>query len=289
MTEEQQYTLIDKRDEKTYTIAKLKDGNIWMTQNLDLDIDSTKTYTNKDTDLGWNASTHSYDTASWTPVRSTYLAEDASWCIGGTWNSQYGHCSGNFTPESYDPGDLYWNGELYVDSSQVSDSGIPQYYLGNYYNWNAAVAVNDGSGYFTEEYHDINMSRSYYDMDQSICPAGWTLPKAGNESGSGSFQYLYKQYGWTESSYQFSGDYKPYQSPLYFNYSSNYSGDSSYTRSYIGYGGYYLTSVAMLDIWNSNAYTYTAVAESLGANGYGSPNQGGANISNGWSVRCIAR
>ena len=31
MTLEQTYTLTDKRDNKTYTISKLKDGNVWMT------------------------------------------------------------------------------------------------------------------------------------------------------------------------------------------------------------------------------------------------------------------
>ncbi|MBQ3433107.1 hypothetical protein IJG22_02295, partial [Candidatus Saccharibacteria bacterium] len=33
MTEDSQYYLADKRDDKTYCVAKLKDGNLWMTQN----------------------------------------------------------------------------------------------------------------------------------------------------------------------------------------------------------------------------------------------------------------
>ena len=45
--------VIDIRDDKVYWIAKLRDGNCWMTQNLDLDIDETKTYTHWNTDLGW--------------------------------------------------------------------------------------------------------------------------------------------------------------------------------------------------------------------------------------------
>ena len=36
MTENTNYSLIDARDGASYTIAKLKDGNIWMTKNLDL-------------------------------------------------------------------------------------------------------------------------------------------------------------------------------------------------------------------------------------------------------------
>ena len=63
MTLETSYTLKDMRDEKSYTVAKLKDGNIWMTQNLDLTLDKNITLTNKDTDL------NSVD--SWTPETST--------------------------------------------------------------------------------------------------------------------------------------------------------------------------------------------------------------------------
>ena len=107
MTEDQQYTLVDKRDGKTYTVSKLKDGNIWMTQNLDLDLDSSKTYTNEDTDLGWNGT--SYSTASWTPERSTYTTGTTTW---GLYNSTTGNHDGQTHPESYDPGDLYWNGTL---------------------------------------------------------------------------------------------------------------------------------------------------------------------------------
>ena len=112
MVEGTQYTLTDKRDEKTYTISKLKDGKVWMTQNLDLDLDEGTTYTNEDTDLGWNTSTNTYNTASWSPIRSTYETSANNihaWCQGGTWNSEDGYCELNNTPESYDPGDLYWN------------------------------------------------------------------------------------------------------------------------------------------------------------------------------------
>ncbi len=34
----QQYQLIDQRDNKTYYVAKLADGNVWMTQNLDFEL-----------------------------------------------------------------------------------------------------------------------------------------------------------------------------------------------------------------------------------------------------------
>lgn len=43
--------LIDKRDNKPYYVARLADGNCWMTQNLDLDINATTGLTSADTDL----------------------------------------------------------------------------------------------------------------------------------------------------------------------------------------------------------------------------------------------
>ncbi|MBR2587260.1 hypothetical protein IKE71_02700 [Candidatus Saccharibacteria bacterium] len=45
------FTLTDVRDNKTYKIRRLADGNCWMVQNLDLDLASVGTLTSKDTDL----------------------------------------------------------------------------------------------------------------------------------------------------------------------------------------------------------------------------------------------
>ena len=64
MTEDNQYYLRDKRDEKPYCVALLKDGNIWMTQNLDHDIktDGTVIYDSTTTDIP----------STWTPSTATY-------------------------------------------------------------------------------------------------------------------------------------------------------------------------------------------------------------------------
>lgn len=52
MITDQQYTLTDNRDGKEYYIAKLRDGNVWMTQNLDHDIVTTANfYTPANTDV----------------------------------------------------------------------------------------------------------------------------------------------------------------------------------------------------------------------------------------------
>ena len=282
MTPETQYTLADMRDEKTYTIAKLytfalseteirpiqepeSTFQVWMTQNLDLDLDSGTTYTNEDTDLGYNPDTDKYEAATWTPLRSTYAATNTQtheWCVGGVWES--GYCQSNNTPESYDAGDLYWNtglsnsdewNDYYLgcdhstsnpDCSHsvnplpnyVSSTGMPQYHLGNYYNWTAAVAINDSSSY-TDEDED--------DMKRSICPAGWTLPSMVTED----FGSLWDWYGFSDSS--ISGNDTLWTNPLYFAAGGIFSG----ALTDVGfYGGFWSSTPSFRDT-ALGAYFYT--------------------------------
>jgi len=298
MTPEIQYTLMDVRDEKTYTIAKLYawkesgsgggdlpilsqtiDDNttfqVWMTQNLDLDLDSNTTYTNKDTDLGYNPQTQQYETASWTPERSTYTTDTTTWR------------GSNTIPESYDPGDKYWNGredtnydwdayyntcgrdsndmpyncnESYDPTSRyVSSTGIPQYHLGNYYNWTAAVAMNNSSNYYDREL-----------VEQSICPAGWTLPRAGY--GSDSFDSLWHEY---TDDYDYISAI--WSEPLYFVASGLWYG-GLYD---IGYFGNFSSPVAGLGY--SSYFAYFSVTAGNFDSSFG------VYRFRGFSVRCIAR
>ena len=174
MTTNTQYQLKDSRDEKIYYVAKLADGNIWMTQNLDLDLDSSKTYTSTDTDLSINT--------TWKPDRSTYSYLSNFWCDGG--RSSRGECTENYTPESIDLGNRYWNGEeiseyncgndLYDYEecvvSKTASSGDAHYHIGNFYNYTAIYASNDTSNY--------DDSEPLVTIEHSICPAGWKLPSS---------------------------------------------------------------------------------------------------------------
>ncbi|MBR6505511.1 hypothetical protein IKT18_01540 [Candidatus Saccharibacteria bacterium] len=290
MTPETQYTLIDKRDEKSYTIAKFGqrsvgsvDGwkyGVWMTQNLDLDLDSNTTYTNEDTDLGYNPRTGQYESASWTPSLSTYTTGIT------TRRSSY------ITPESFDPGDIYWNGRegnfdewasywqtcswdsndmpyncnesLNPTSTYVSSTGIPQYHLGNYYNWTAAVAMNDSSNYY-----DGSL------IEQSICPAGWTLPRAGN--GDDSFYSLWYMYYFEgDSYYWYDGRHALWEKPLFFAVSGNWYGG----LGDVGSGGGFWSSIAYNEVRAGYAGFDTG--------GYADPSYGDYR-DYGLSVRCVAR
>ena len=301
MTNETQYTLIDKRDEKSYTIAKLADGKVWMTQNLDLDLDSSRTYTNEDTDLGWNTQTNSYQTASWIPSRSMYATTTNNiheWCQGGTWN---GYCQNNNTPESYDPGDLYWNTTIsdFSDwrtyysscdysattpscneslnplSAYVSSTGTQQYHLGNYYNWPAAIASNDASIYGT--YNETTGQYENLETHQSICPAGWTLPYISSDGSTGDFTTLWTEYGWDGNSYSFTdGISTAWLAPLYFAPTGHFYG----ILGPAGHGGYFWSSVA-----NDSSYAHDAY---FSVDGLALPAYS-IERSDGYSVRCLLR
>ena len=308
MTTGTQYTLTDKRDKKTYTVSKLADGKVWMTQNLDLDLDAGTTYTNLDTDLGWNTQTNSYQTASWTPSRSTYATATNNiheWCQGGTWNTQYGYCELNNTPESYDPGDLYWNTEIsdwsdwgaYYNScdystttpscdeslnplsTYTSSTGTEQYHLGNYYNWPAAIASNDASIYGA--YNETTGEYENLETHQSICPAGWTLPYVNYNNNTnqpeGDFVDLWTEYGWDSNNYSFTdGISTVWSAPLYFAPAGAFIG----RFGNVGYDGLFRSSVADGD--DDARYAYLTV------DGNAYP----ADVdyrSNGYSVRCLLR
>lgn len=171
---ESQIKLLDRRDYKTYWVAKLKmnrEGTkavCWMTENLDFDISAFTTLTPNDTDIPEN----------WTPMTSTetvFIPSD--WAVSN---------DNRKTPRSYDAGEKYYytnnldGGKdiIYHSLADCLHDGhfdCKHYQNGNYYNWTAAVAMNDSSGHVTEN-ENIN---------QSICPKGWRLPWTFHDNGGG--------------------------------------------------------------------------------------------------------
>ena len=150
---------VDIRDNKEYWIRKMADGNIWMTQNLDLELDSTKTYTPADTDVS----------ANWTPARST---------IEFTGASISGWADDNYRPYSASPGELYVHTGTTDNDSQYTSLAACQAkhpdcsthnHVGNYYNWSAAVASNNTN--------TTELTTPDNNAPNSICPTGWRLPR----------------------------------------------------------------------------------------------------------------
>lgn len=248
MTEDARYYLADKRDDKAYCVAKLRDGNIWMIQNLDHDIvmDGSVVYNSTTTDLPANT--------TWEPSVATYATDDDTWMSSAE------------IPESYDPGDLYWSGVL-QDGTPVS-SGDSYYHLGNYYSWTAAAAVNDSTSY-----DGVNV-----DVNRSICPANWMLPKAGNNTGNGSFLYLINQYDtWDSDSFMMENGYDIHDSPIYFGFFGDWYGEID------GFGNVnnFWSSVVNTSSWSYEYYS--------DYDGLISPGVGYDGRTYGFSVRCLAR
>lgn len=158
MAEGAQYQLMDIRDGKKYWISRLADGNIWMTQNLNLDLSSDVALTPDDTDIREN----------WTPLYSTVPdlnSEYDGWVKDGSSPRSFGVT----TQYDYKYGfSGVYSSLSNCESQNTTYEFCEHYNVGKYYNWAAAIAKNDITA-IAEDGETIN-------IDQSICPAGWRLP-----------------------------------------------------------------------------------------------------------------
>ena len=143
---EKTYTLKDSRDEQEYTVAKLKDGKCWMTENLNLAGNTALSSANTDvtSDYIGNFSTSNNLTKS----GNTIVLPVSSTTGFDTNNYSYVYNTGNNTNNCTDPG-CY-----------------------SYYSWDAATL---GSG--------RSISTNNANAEQSICPKGWKLPSTYDGSG----------------------------------------------------------------------------------------------------------
>ena len=287
MVEGRQYVLKDNRDWKEYYVAKMKDGRVWMTQNLDLDLETTPTnvaaLTHANTDLGW---TTNDTTATWTPSTAT-----------ATTASGYG-TNTNTAPASFDSGDTY----QYVSTTGVTtaynsksdcetahpDGTCAHYHVGNYYNWSAAVASNDTSSITTQ----------YTTAPDSICPAGWRLPESRTSTTAGTPGY-YSEINYTWVNEGLAKDYvtgtgtatyNPDNSTGWINIQNNpmymvaagYKNGTSAPTQLSTYGRYWTNTAYS----NSVAYAPYFYSSGLYPTYYNSSN---SPRDRGFSIRCVAR
>ena len=276
---EESVQAIDMRDNKLYWVTKLKDGNIWMTQNLDFDIDSTRTYTHNDTDLGWDPNNFNIN-AIWTPdtTNGKYnLPVNGTSILGWATRTTY--------PYSADPGDVYYytSNSISVDTKYDSlsaciaaghtEGDCKHYHAGNYYNWTAAIASNNSS----------SLTEQYSNAPNSICPKGWRLPIAtnANQSVYEFGELLFRQDIVTtkiNNSYAVNGFNNIRKSPLWFARGGTI--DSGSLGNLLTHGYYYSSTIT-----GDSAYFLKFGSASIqtahSVSGYGK--------SNGMSVRCLAR
>ena len=289
MTTNEQYRLIDQRDNNAYFISKLADGKVWMTQNLDHAISSNVTYNHDTTDLGYGDSTvqtwtpsttatspATISDAGWVPGTSTGVVTDwstdgntARWAEGGT-HYIYTDGSNSGATEIYDS-----ESECVAAGHAISE--CDHYRVGNFYNWAAAVALNSASGITGNK--DV--------AKESICPAGWRLPLGPTGSAGSEFNTLLSLAGvanGTDSGsgdiinvgYQTNGWNKLSTHPLYF------------TRAGGLWSADYSRTTTVLLYWSATSYN-GSLAYHLSALSGGLYPADRSHRGYGFSVRCVAR
>ena len=155
--------LTDQRDNNTYAIAKLADGNCWMIENLRLDNTATLTLANTNNPLndGTNVTLkHNYsDTETYNTLSPSQDPATTAWC-----DSDEASCD--------DQSMLYTGNTTSRATNPTSNYNANLYSYGNYYNWYSATAGRGTYGF------DTNNNSVAGDL----CPNGWHLPQGGNKT-----------------------------------------------------------------------------------------------------------
>lgn len=155
-------TVYDKRDLKAYTVAKLADGNCWMTSNLNL--------------------------AGGTALSANDTDVDASYISSFTTSNNLTKSGGTIVLPASSQSGFSTNNYSYVYNSPSTDCSSSTGCYG-YYSWDAATL---GSG--------RSISTDNTDAPYSICPKGWKLPTSRTTSATNwqitsNFYALAHQYG----------------------------------------------------------------------------------------------
>ena len=155
MQEGAAYQLRDSRDDTIYNIAKLKDGNIWMLDNLALDPATLKSGVTLD---GTN----------------TNIASGTTYTLPSSTTTGFDGTSG-YTTAAINTSYKNTQVDLAVGQSGTGKVGV-------YYNYCAATA-----GTYCKSGTHTDTDNAQYD----ICPRGWRMPTGG---ASGEYQALRNLY-----------------------------------------------------------------------------------------------
>lgn len=273
--------LRDTRDDNYYWVTKLLDNNCWMTQNLAFDLSKNAPLT---TDTSATAWTPGQNTIQNIPTGGAAVdSETYSWNLGKyviidptatevCANSTAGldTCSERFMKvgdraPSSDPNFYKNNGnKTYTDTEYDA-----HYLVGNYYQWNAAVAGTGGT--------IVDALGT-----GSVCPKNWKLPDSKYISDY-TFGFLLQKYGLATSATSGSltgavnGDtYNIALSPLFFVRSGNIVPNFQYLERAGQYGRY----------WSLRAYSNTGSAYEFYFNKNSARPSSDANRYYGLSLRC---
>ena len=276
---EEGYTtrMVDSRDGKYYWVAKLADGNCWMTQNLDLDLTAGVELTPEDSDVSanWNPGATTFTSVSEGEGNSSNQTLVESWSLGEWVKTDPDAYNGNSSSsQGYAGFSQYFTdvsgmtpmteaineGKTPAENISVQDGQYDAHFLvGNHYSFQAATAGSAPEG-------------ASGDAPDSICPAGWQLPRYTSSSNA-DYRNLLVEYGLNSS----NPDGALNTAPLYF-VRSGYVGPSNHYLYNAGNYGYYWYGRAFnsssgynLDFDSTSVYPTSSSGRYYGA-----------------SVRCIA-
>jgi hypothetical protein len=183
----QNQTLKDTRDNSTYMVGKLKDGNCWMLDNLALDpTDSTtaqnlnagNTNATNEAIANYLNGGNSNNTTGWSTVAvadvDTDFQDSANNYVGGYTTPRINNVSKDTLVTSYGPAST--NGQAKV---------------GIYYNYCAATV---GTYCYASD-SGVDLPNTDIDANQDLCPANWRMPTGGN---NGEYLALLNKYGTTQ-------------------------------------------------------------------------------------------
>ena len=265
--------LTDKRDSNVYTVARLADGNCWMTENLRLGAANT---------VGNNQ----YDSS----ITNESLAQG----YGGVFTGLDSTENSNFTSTTNaTPNNMYNSAIITGDSlgyrfprynsnntntgltASYNGTGSTTYYswysYGNYYTWAAAMAN-------TASYGSATGASGSESAGTSLCPTNWTLPTSSDASKDlGMLSQSYGGTGDIQNGVSQSGDVMDNRFRSFPNnllYSGYFNGSSVSDR---GTTGVY---------WSRSAYSYERSRNLYLSSSYLNP-YNIQNRANGLSVRCL--
>lgn len=149
MEMEQQYQLIDKRDNKKYWIAKLADGNVWMTQNLSFELAAPSVTLYPETSNVSSATAFQF--REWRATKD--INYDSANRDG---MSPIGRFLSEINPDTYIPGGLLSNEKIATADTLVLTENLAS----DDENWHYQMGtlVQDP------------------ELADAICPKGWALP-----------------------------------------------------------------------------------------------------------------
>ena len=127
------YSLIDKRDQKIYTVAKLNDGRCWFTQDLNLTLSPEIILTNQDTDLN--------TTIAWTPSATSETHYDFATATASNTDSftkQYTNAPNSICPKGWRLPKVY-DGWKYNCPNEFEQMLLKQGMINTNLTW-----INDG-------------------------------------------------------------------------------------------------------------------------------------------------